>query len=364
MCPPHHHHIDRLRVLLTALVILHHAAITYGGAGDWFWREMPSGASISSQLLTLFCAVNQAFFMGFFFLIAGFFTPASLARKGLWGFTQDRLLRLGIPMLAFGLALGPLTVRLAGAEPPRVLNGHLSWALGPLWFAWALLLFSGVYAAFRMVIPAADRQPVRPLPGHAVWAFWALAVGLGAWLVRQWLPVGKTWIGLQLGYFVPYGFLFAVGCRAATQGWLNQLTWRQVQPWAWTALLTVPLLPLSLYLAADISPKVQDFRGGDSLSAWAYALWEPWVAWGVIATLLVVFRDRFNLPDARWEGLARKAYGAFVLHTPVLVLLSVLAAGWPLPALPKFIMVGTAAVVASFLLAGVLRQLPGVSRVL
>jgi glucan biosynthesis protein C len=28
--------IDRLRVVLTALVILHHTAITYGGSGGWF----------------------------------------------------------------------------------------------------------------------------------------------------------------------------------------------------------------------------------------------------------------------------------------------------------------------------------------
>jgi hypothetical protein len=32
----------------------------------------------------VFVTLNQAFFMGFFFLIAGYFTPASFDRKGAW----------------------------------------------------------------------------------------------------------------------------------------------------------------------------------------------------------------------------------------------------------------------------------------
>ncbi|MEO1258629.1 MAG: hypothetical protein AAFZ15_07520 [Bacteroidota bacterium] len=31
-------YIDNLRIFLTALVVLHHLAITYGAPGDWFYR--------------------------------------------------------------------------------------------------------------------------------------------------------------------------------------------------------------------------------------------------------------------------------------------------------------------------------------
>jgi peptidoglycan/LPS O-acetylase OafA/YrhL len=55
--------IDALRATLTLLVVFHHAAITYGASGSWFYTEIkPSGAP-SSLLLTIFCAYNQAFFM-------------------------------------------------------------------------------------------------------------------------------------------------------------------------------------------------------------------------------------------------------------------------------------------------------------
>lgn len=141
--------IDRLRVVLTALVILHHTAITCGGSGGWFYREVRDGGTPTSLLLTVFCAINQSFFMGMFFLLAGYFTPASLARKGVRKFLQERLLRLGVPLLIFGFVLGPLAVAPAGVPAGRPWGpqwlGQLSqgsFVIGPLWFAWALLLFT------------------------------------------------------------------------------------------------------------------------------------------------------------------------------------------------------------------------------
>ena len=54
--------------------------------------------------------------MGFFFLLAGYFTPASLERKGYARFLGDRFLRLGLPLLAFIFILGPLTVAIVAAH--------------------------------------------------------------------------------------------------------------------------------------------------------------------------------------------------------------------------------------------------------
>ena len=107
--PPRDLYIDRLRTIMTAFVILHHTAITYGASGSWFYNELHVSGELPSILLTLFCATNQAYFMGFFFLLAGYFTPGSLERKGYGQFIGDRFTRLGIPLLAFIFVLGPLT---------------------------------------------------------------------------------------------------------------------------------------------------------------------------------------------------------------------------------------------------------------
>jgi hypothetical protein len=54
-------------------------------------------ATLSSVILTLFCSTNQAYIMGILFLLAGYFTPASVERKGYARFVSDRFLRLGLP---------------------------------------------------------------------------------------------------------------------------------------------------------------------------------------------------------------------------------------------------------------------------
>jgi len=93
-------HLDNLRVYLTILVILHHTAIAYGAVGDWPIVD-PAVDDISPIFLTFFTAVNQSYFMSAFFLLAGYFTPRSLDRKGRASFIKDRLIRLGIPLLLF-----------------------------------------------------------------------------------------------------------------------------------------------------------------------------------------------------------------------------------------------------------------------
>lgn len=216
---------------MTALVLFHHTAITYGGSGGWFWRELDTSANPSSLLLTLFCATNQAYFMGFFFLLAGYFTPHSLERKGYTSFLKDRFLRLGIPLLAFIFILGPLTAAIVTAwqgdgfwPTIRFLWQHQRIINGPLWFAQALLIFSLGYCLWRALFGAplatAKRTPVL-IPAHRWWLLGAFGTALGALAIRQFVPVGENVFGLQLGYFAGYIFLFAIGIAAWRCDWLR-----------------------------------------------------------------------------------------------------------------------------------------------
>lgn len=70
------YYIDNLRILLTALVVMHHWAITYGAPGLWYYNE-GNTSEIASIFLALFVATNQAFFMGMFFMISSYFLDKS-----------------------------------------------------------------------------------------------------------------------------------------------------------------------------------------------------------------------------------------------------------------------------------------------
>ncbi len=96
-------YIDNLRIVLIILVVLHHAGQAYGG-GWWWYKEMDARI----PLLDTFFSVNAAFFMSLFFMISGYFVPASLNRKGVKTFLKERFLRLGIPILFFFLIIIPV----------------------------------------------------------------------------------------------------------------------------------------------------------------------------------------------------------------------------------------------------------------
>jgi len=368
-------YIDRLRSVMVALVILHHTAITYGAIGGWFWREVEPSPKPSSVLLVLFCTTNQAYFMGLFFLLAGYFTPASLERKGYARFIGDRFLRLGLPLLAFGLILGPLTagmVNLAQGDgfwsAIHWLWRHKQFINGPLWFAQALLIFSLGYCAWRAIfgstLALSERTP-QSIPTQRWWLASALGVGAAALAIRQFVPVGQNVFGLQLGYFAGYIFLFAVGIAAWRHDWLRQLGWKQARPWIVVLLIAWPCLPVGVTLLRILrGASATVTTGGLSWAAILYALWEPFVAWGLIAAWLLVFRERMNQPSNLWQWLNRRAYAVYIIHPPVLVGIALLLHGWPAPALVKFAVVGLSACMAAWLLADPLVRLPGIRRVL
>ncbi|OYU72967.1 MAG: hypothetical protein CFE32_22235 [Alphaproteobacteria bacterium PA3] len=180
-----------------------------------------------------------------------------------------------------------------------------------------------------------------PLPPAASWAWSAVGVGAVALLLRQWWPVGSEWGHMQLGYFASYVFLFALGLAAAPGQWLQRV-------------------PPDL---ARRCVKV-DYSGGLGVPAIVYAFWEPLVAWGVIAALLLRCQRRFAQPSPRWQRWSANAYGAFVLHAPVLVAVALALRPWAAPALLKWAVAATLATGLAFAGAGALRRLPGVARVL
>jgi surface polysaccharide O-acyltransferase-like enzyme len=327
-------------------------------------------------VLTVFVAVCQAFFMGMFFLLAGYFTPSSFDRKGVKSFVIDRLLRLGIPLLVYGFLIGTATSALARMNPDasfielwlRLLNKG-TFNYGPLWFAQALLIFTAGYIAWRLLAKSSSAKPdtnniARPIPGHRVWVAAAVAVGIGALLLRNWFPLGHEIAGITLGYFSSYIFLFVLGCVAWQYRWLERIERKHAVTWGWIALAAFPVLPVVGVVTGRFSGDASKLAGGWAPADVVYAFWEPFMAWGIIALLLWQFRVRFNHPSARWDGWAANAYGAYIVHAPVVVALCIGLRDWSAPTIIKFTLVSCAAITISFSIARVLKMLPGANRVL
>ena len=370
------HGLDALKAALTLLVVFHHSAITYGATGAWFYRELEPSQSWQSLLLVFFCTINQSYFMGAFFLIAGYFTLPAIERHGYTSFIHTRLVKLGIPLLVFGCILAPITVAISstakGDSFTVVLLGlwqKVVFIHGPLWFAQALLFLSLVAVAVHIAMSlAGDRKfnktQAQVFPSNTSLFTGAVLCGVIAFALRLRWPITINTSGMLLGYFSSYVMLFFAGYWAAKNRWLEQIPCLIAKQWRRVMWITLPLLTPLAFLTTKFSIFAADPAGGWSIPALMYAMWEPFVAVGAILTLLVYFESRYKTLTTFQEKLSRRAYGIFIFHAPVLVAISVAWRTVDVPALFKFAISGALTCAISYAVVGLLLRIPKVGRVL
>ncbi|UCD71729.1 MAG: acyltransferase family protein, partial [Syntrophobacterales bacterium] len=365
-------YLDNLRILLIVLVVLHHLAITYGAPGDWPYRESQPDM-LTSIVFALFTALNQAFMMGFFFMMSGFFTPGSYDRKGTGSFLRDRLLRLGIPLLFYIIVIDPLliyalVVNVKGFEGsfwkfiPRYLENYGSLGVGPLWFVELLLIFNIFYVLWRRLAKPAAEHPQREskTPGNMAIAMFALILGIVTFFVRVLVPIGWEFrlLGLRFPHFPQYLSLFIIGIIAYRRNWLQGIPDAMGKVWLRVAIIAFVLLPITLVAGGAMEGNVAPFVGGFHWQAFVKAIWDQFICMGMVITLLVWFRRRFNQQGTMAKGMSASVYTAYIIHQPVLIFLGLTLMGIILYPLIKFASVAPVAVALCFLLSNYIRKLP------
>ncbi len=367
-------YIDNLRILLSILVILHHLAIGYGADGDWYYNEEGRVTMLSAVLLTLFTATNQAFFMGFFFMLSSYFGVRSYERKGAGLYLVDRLKRLGIPLLLYPFTILPLIeyvvyYRAQGSLLqffPRYLAELKSLADSPLWFVEALLAFSFVYVLWRL-LPKPASAPAQvdvpkdsQVPGNLAIALFALGLGLVTFVVRIWLPIGYWLEPLhwQLAHWPQYIALYVLGVVAYRRNWFEGLSAAQSKLWMRVALILVPLFPTVAIAGGALEGDLTPFKGGIHWQSLAFSIWEQFMCMAMVVTLLVWYRNRFNHQGRLARAMSADAYAVYVFMAPVIVLLAVALRGIRLEMGLKFVLVAPVAVALTFLVGHYVRKLP------
>ncbi|WP_031465238.1 acyltransferase family protein [Sciscionella sediminilitoris] len=351
---------DNLRILLTSLVVLHHLAVTYSGLPLWYYTENPGSAGTQTGFMT-FLLVDQAWFMGAFFLLSGYFTPGSYDRKGPRAFLRDRLIRLGIPLLVFYFVLNPLLSlgRYHGDTPledyPHTIGS------GPLWFVLALLVFDAGYALFRHLTRNRGARTLRPLTVPMVAGFVAI-LALLTYVLRIVLPIG-SWVPVvdfpTSAYLPQYLGFFAMGTVAYRNGWFRAITARM----GWTGL-GMALGASAVFLPLALSAGTEATNGRGTLSSLCYALWDSTFAVGVALALLALFRHTFDAQGRFGRYLSGHAFTVYVIHAFLVTAAGYALSALDLPALAKFAIGAVLVLPACFLLAGPIRRLPGIRRVL
>lgn len=366
---PRHAWMDNLRVAVIAGVIVTHVAATYAVPMPWYYEERTAGDP-TVILLSSLTGPPVLFAMALLFLVAGMLSPRSMRRKGARQFIVERLLRLGVPLIATVVVIVPATALVGemaeGALAPRDAGSFLARRLieadtGVMWFGACLLLFSIAYAAYRSVRRFQPRSDAPIRARHLMAA--AAATAIGSWAIRlEWPALSVTPFHLNLWDWPSMAALFVLGIVAGERGWLQPVPVRLRRRCGWIALASLGLA--MAFFAAIVATGDDRLLGGPD----PRALILPAIEGGLAVSASVWFAGWFQL---RWtaegklaRGLARGSYGAYVLHPLVIVLLAVALRSLAMPAEVKFLAVAAVGIAASFALAWALTRSGPVSRLL
>ena len=367
------YYIDNLRIFLTALVVLHHWAITYGAPGLWYYNEGNTN-EFASILLALFVATNQAFFMGMFFMISSYFLDKSWGKKTKTKLLKSKFKRLGIPLLIYIFILSPLIIYLTNTYIQNISYTSIfvfftqeKWlTFGPLWFVAALLIFTLI----TILLKSSKKikvYPVCPLPSSIKISIFAIAIGLISFFIRIWYPIGLSLqpIGFQFAHFTQYIALFYIGIRASRYQWFDKITFQLGVKWFKVVLLMIfVLFPIGFYLGGAIENGTDVFMGGSSWQSLFYCLWEQIVGIGIMIALLGIFKEKYNEQGALLKMASASAYSVYIIHTLILICVSILIKDVSLSSTFKFLLFAPVILFIAFGLGNILRKLPLLRRFL
>lgn len=334
--------LDTLRTLLVAWIIGGHALLGYASIGGWGYDEV-NEVTFHPRVEIVLAAVlgpSALFLMGTFFLVAGLFTPRSLATKGAGTFARERALRLGLPFVVSALAIWPMSMWVAYRSSGRSVDyGFLLTGRdrlvdsGGLWFAEVLLIFSLGYAAWRHWAPPPGSVAGPVTLGQM--AGLAGGVTVVTFVLRRWFSArGTEYLDLHLWQWPQLLAMFALGVAGARRGLARGVPEGLGRTSGWITLAAVvggPVVALSLGvddLGGDLNPYLSGWRPEALLLA-------------TFEGVLVVFGSLWLLRFAQrhlgtrrpfWQKLARSSFAAFILQGPVLIMIAVAIRPLPLPA--------------------------------
>jgi hypothetical protein len=350
--------VDNLKALLVAWIIGFHALLGYTAIGGWPYDEVNevTMSPTTELLLSVVIGPTGLVVVGTFFFLAGLFAPGSVRRHGPGRFSRGRIVRLGLPWLAFMLLVWPLFMWFAYLSAGYSLTYREAFRgrqpfldAGPLWFAQVLLYASLGYALWGWL------RVGRWLPRiNAGRGFLLVAIGtmtLVSFVTRLWFPARSLQVlDLHIWQWPQCIGMFCLGLIASDQGWAVQVPQQVVRFSGLFSLGTLLAAPV-VALLTGVSNVSRD--GGVFLGGWR---WQALVL-DVIEASLVISGSIWLLGMAQRHlaGVtrlrivaARSAYAAFVLQAPVLLTVAILARWVWMPALPKGVLVGALGVVFSF----------------
>jgi fucose 4-O-acetylase-like acetyltransferase len=348
-------YMDQIKVFLTCLVVAHHAAQAYGPTGG-VWVVNDGAKAVWLRHLFF---INASFMMGLYFFISGYFMVFSIGRKSHSTFINDRMKRLGIPLLIFTFLVF-LPFNYLGADTDKNLAAFFLdtyWnkppiATGHLWFVASLLLYTFIYLVlFRRIT-----QPSKPIrKSFKAWYIpaYIIALSILSGLVRLQYPIDvwRTWIiPVEVAHIPQYFSLFIIGALFNRHGWLAGLKLK-------TCVFYLLLACAAYCINAALPLKIRNYWVTKSTV-------ESLLCVGISMGILGIFRRFGNKTNAVTRLLSSNAYGIYLFHLFIVIAFQQWLVGWQLLPTMKFILVTGFSIVTSLIVSAILRRNRIISKII
>jgi hypothetical protein len=241
-------------------------------------------------------------------------------------------------------------------------------APGPAWFLEVLLVFSLVYALWRLARRVLHRGDSAQLsfPGNRTILLFIIALGAFTFALRIFLPTEKQILHLRLGNYGEYVAFFGAGIIAYRHRWLDKITDAIGTRWTIITAAAVCAYTFFVVFAWSSHMNLSFFRGGLSLKTLVVTYVGTFIAVGSNISLVYLFRKYLNYQPGVIKTMARDAFAVFIFHAPIIVTLSYLLQGRSLiHPFVKFVSVFIFGTALCFLACRyVIRKLPYAQKVL
>jgi peptidoglycan/LPS O-acetylase OafA/YrhL len=361
------HALDAVRGFALMLGVALHGANAYVANFPWTVSDQPS----TTMAVTVY--VIHIFRMTVFFLIAGFFAHLAFHRKGRRTFVRDRLMRVGVPLVAGWIVLMPaMAVAIvlgllaangwtlpaevlsgAAAAPPATpaegapgiqVAGGFPW--GHLWFLYMLLGFYAASLAGRTLVERLDPQGrlARAADAAVAWLVRShvAPLVLGAPVLALYLSVSDPprWITIPspINGFVPDAVSSTAFGVTFLFGWILHRQTELVRVWErrWA---------LNLALAVGSTVACLVIAGPNALTAVVTASWSVSAVQAVLYVIaiwtwsfaIIGTALKFLSTYQAWiRYVADASYWVYLVHVPFVMTFHALLLPLAWPSLLKF----------------------------
>lgn len=345
--------IDFIKVLLTCLVVAHHAGQAYGNTGGvWLVSDNPK-----LDYLRPFFFLNAAYMMGFYFFISGYFTFFSLNNKPIKKYLKDRFYRLGIPLLFFIFFIfGPLHYLLSENKTDFfsfIADLHFKQpplSVGHLWFVASLLAYSLIYLALIKSIKI-------KIQFANTFKFWfpllylLFLIPVNVW-IRSVYPIDYwvTWIiPVEVAHLPQYLSLFLLGALFNKTNWFADIK---------------PITAFSYLFLGLITFIFKDLIYDQFPNLWSESIIESFLCVGLCLGIYTISKILIHQMNKFLKFLSDNSYGIYLFHLLIVIALQLLLAKIDLNTNLKFVIVTILGISLSALLSFGLRKISILKKIL